>query len=87
MPKISDTINQALVLADNATQSAARLVNALEKINEPDSPLINVNVRLQNRLDIECAKTIINSLDRIARSLSDLHERITGQEEEGRARR
>ena len=83
MPKISDTINQALVLADNATQSVARLVNAMEKINEPDTPLINVNARLQNLLDIEATKTIIDSLDRVARSLSDLYERTTEQEERG----
>lgn len=82
MQRVSDTINQALVLADNAAQSAARLVNAMEKINELDTPLLNVNVRLQNRLDIECTKTVIDGLDRIARSLSDLYERTTSQEEE-----
>lgn len=82
MPKVSDTINQALVLADNATQSVARLINAMEKINELNSPLINVNMRLQNKLDIEATKTIIDSLDYIARSLSHLHERTTSQEEE-----
>ncbi len=82
MPKVSITINQALVLADNATQSVERLVNAMEKINELDSPLINVNVRLQNKLDIEATKTIIDSLDYIARSLGDLYERTAGEEEE-----
>lgn len=82
MQRVSDTINQALVLADNAIQSVARLVNAMEKINEPDTPLLNVNVRLQNQLDIESTKTVIDDLGRIARSLSDLHERTTEQEEE-----
>ena len=83
MPKVSITINQALVLADNATQSVARLVNAMEKINELDTPLINVNARLQNKLDIEATKTIIDDLGRRARSLSDLYERTTEQEERG----
>lgn len=83
MQRVSDTISQALVLADNAVQSVARLVNAMEKINEPDTPLINVNARLQNQLDIEATKTIIDSLDRVARSLSDLYERTAEQEERG----
>ena len=33
MTRMSDVIGDALVLTDNAAQSAARLVNAMEKIN------------------------------------------------------
>lgn len=41
MEKVSDTINEALVLADNATQSAARLAKAMTEINDLNSPLID----------------------------------------------
>lgn len=82
MPRESDVIGGALVLAERATNNVTRLVNAMAKINEPDTPLINVNARLQNKLDIEYTKTVIDSLGRIARSLSDLYERTTEQEEE-----
>lgn len=79
MPKVSFTINQALVLADNATQSAARLVNAMAKINELDSLLIDGGARLQIEEDIEDTMTILNGLGRIARNLGDLYEWTTGQ--------
>ncbi|WIK62588.1 hypothetical protein [Gleimia europaea] len=79
MPKVSDTISQALVLADNATQSAARLVSAMAKINELDSLLIDGGARLQIEEDIEDTMTILNGLGRIARNLGDLYEWTTGQ--------
>lgn len=41
MEKVSDTINEALVLADNATQSAARLAKAMTEIKDLNSPLID----------------------------------------------
>lgn len=82
MTRMSDVIGDALVLADNAAQSTARLIYAMEKINEPDTPLINVNIRLQNKLDIEYTKTVIDSLNRIARRLSILQEQTQEKEQD-----
>lgn len=82
MTRESDVIGGALVLAERATNNAVRLVSAMAKINELDSPLIDVAVRLQIEEDIEDTMTILNGLGRIARSLGDLYEWITGQEEE-----
>ena len=82
MTRESDVIGGALVLAERATNNATSLVSAMAKINELDSPLIDVAVRLQIEEDIEDTMTILNGLGRIGRSLGDLYEWTTSQEEE-----
>ena len=82
MTRESDVIGGALVLAERATNNATSLVSAMAKINELDSLLIDDGAHLQIEEDIEDTMTILNELGRIARSLGDLYEWITGQEEE-----
>lgn len=82
MTRESDVIGGALVLAERATNNATSLVSAMAKINELDSLLIDDGAHLQIEEDIENTMTILNELGRIARSLSDLYERTTEQEEE-----
>ena len=82
MTRESDVIVGALVLAEHATNNATSLVSAMAKINELDSLLIDDGAHLQIEEDIENTMTILNGLGRIARSLGDLYEWITGQEEE-----
>lgn len=82
MTRISDVIGDALAVAERAENNAASLVSAIKKINESDSPLINVNVALQNKLDIEYVMTVVDSLDRIARRLRTLQEQTEKKEED-----
>lgn len=82
MTRESDVIGGALVLAERATNNATSLVSAMAKINELDSLLIDGGAHLQIEEDIENTMTILNELGRIARSLGDLYEWITGTEEE-----
>ena len=72
MPKVSDTINQALVLADNATQSAARLINALEKVTGLNSPVLDDEIRPLFELDTCKAMEATDLLEMIANHLSTL---------------
>ena len=82
MTRESDVIGGALVLAERATNNATSLVSAMAKINKLDSLLIDDGAHLQIEEDIENTMTILNELGRIARSLGDLYEWITSQEEE-----